>query len=145
MEAIGSEVMRNTRQRQVIVEELRKVTSHPTAVELYEVARRRLPKLSLATVYRNLERMAAEGLIRKLDLGGGEKRFDADLRRHHHVRCVECGRVDDVYEAVAAPAKARHDRLSGYHIIGHRLEYIGICPACQGSGRESAGIELESG
>jgi Fur family ferric uptake transcriptional regulator len=128
----------------VILEELHKVKSHPTAVELYEIARRRLPRLSLATVYRNLERMAAEGVIRKLDLSGAENRFDADLGQHYHVRCVECGRVDDVHEPIAAGTDARHQQLSGYHIIGHRLEYMGICPACQGSNRETNVIETES-
>ena len=87
---------RNTRQRQVILEELQKLTSHPTAAGLYEIVRRRLPKISLGTVYRNLELLARTGLIQKLEFGGGEARFDGNVDRHDHVRCVRCGRVDDI-------------------------------------------------
>ena len=59
--------MRLTTQRQIILEELSKVTSHPTANEVYDMVRKRLPRIGLGTVYRNLELMAESGLILKLD------------------------------------------------------------------------------
>jgi Fur family ferric uptake transcriptional regulator len=123
---------RNTRQRRVILEELTKLTSHPTAAELHEMARRRLPKISLGTVYRNLEVLAASGVIQKLEISGAESRFDANAGRHWHVRCVRCGRVDDVHDVPADLPVARFKSLSGYDIIGHRLEFRGVCPACKG-------------
>ena len=85
---------RNTQQRRIILEELQGVRSHPTAVDLYELVRHRLPKISLGTVYRNLELLSRQGTIRKLDFGGEEARFDGDLMRHEHVRCVRCGRME---------------------------------------------------
>jgi Fur family ferric uptake transcriptional regulator len=121
---------RNTRQRRVVLEELRKVRSHPTAAELYEIVRHRLPRISLATVYRNLELLADEGLIRKLDVAGGPSRFDGDNVPHWHVRCVRCGRVDDVSGVPADFAIPRLENAGGYEILGHRLEFEGICPAC---------------
>ena len=75
---------RKTRQRQVILEELQAVTSHPTAVELHELVRRRLPKVSLGTVYRNLDLLARMGVIEKLEHSGGEARFDANTAEHDH-------------------------------------------------------------
>src|SRR5574340_808335 len=87
---------RRTRQREVILEELQKVKSHPTAVGLHDLVRRRLPKISLGTVYRNLELLAKAGVIRKLETAGAEARFDGNAGQHHHIRCVGCGRVDDV-------------------------------------------------
>ena len=69
----AKEFQRNTKQRQVILEELQKVTSHPTAAGLYDIVRLRLPKISLGTVYRNLERLASAGTIRKLELGGAQQ------------------------------------------------------------------------
>ena len=87
---------RKTRQRQVILEELQAVTSHPTAVELYQLVRRRLPRVSLGTVYRNLDLLARMGLIEKKEHSGGEARFDANTAQHDHLRCVRCGRVDDL-------------------------------------------------
>jgi Fur family ferric uptake transcriptional regulator len=126
-----SKPQRNTRQRQVILEELQKLTSHPTAVGLYEVVRQRLPKISLGTVYRNLERLAETGQIVKLQFGGGQARFDGELAHHDHVRCVRCGRVDDVYCAPLALPPAQGEDFGGYQIIGHRLEFFGVCPQCR--------------
>lgn len=123
---------RNTLQRKVLLEELQRARSHPTAVELYEIVRRRLPKISLGTVYRNLDLLAEMGTIQKLALGGAEARFDGNPGRHYHVRCVRCDRVGDVH---GLPADLVGDQLQvagGYKILGHRLEFIGICAACQG-------------
>ena len=83
----GTVFQRVTRQRRVILEELRKLTSHPTAPALYEVVRRRLPRISLGTVYRNLELLARAGFIQRLDLQGAEARFDGNPEHHYHVRC----------------------------------------------------------
>jgi Fur family ferric uptake transcriptional regulator len=122
---------RNTPQRRVILEELKKVRSHPTAAELYEFARRRLPRISLGTVYRNLELLAAEGTIQKLDMGGTESRFDGNAEQHWHIRCVRCGRVADLDDLPADPPPVdSFQSVSGYKILGYRLEFSGICPQC---------------
>lgn len=122
---------RNTPQREVILEELRNLTSHPTAVGLYEIVRRRLPRISLGTVYRNLELLAEMGAIQKLDLAGSQARFDGNVDRHHHVRCTGCGRVDDVSGAPLDLARAKYNDCSGYELLGYRLEFVGICPGCR--------------
>ena len=130
---------RNTRQRQVVLEELRKLTSHPTAAQMYEITRRLLPKISLGTVYRNLEVLAENGMIQKLNLGGAEARFDYNPERHYHVRCVRCERVDDVHDLPADFVTDDITSLGGYEIHGFHLEFIGICPECRrGSSREDA-------
>lgn len=122
--------MRLTAQRQIILEELGKVTSHPTANEVYDMVRKRLPRIGLGTVYRNLELMAETGLILKLEVGGTQKRFDATTNLHYHVRCSECGRVDDI----ELPVQSKLDRLAAkacdYQILGHHIEFSGICPDC---------------
>jgi len=114
----------------VILEELRKVMSHPTAAGLYETVRDRLPKISLGTVYRNLELLAQMGTIQKLDLGGKEARFDGNPDHHYHVRCVECGRVDDAMDVPTGLVGHELKEVSGYEILGHRLQFVGICPDC---------------
>ena len=131
---------RNTRQRQVILEELQKLTSHPTAVGLYEIVRRRLPKVSLGTVYRNLELLAKAGLILKLDHAGGEARFDGSVDRHNHVRCVGCGRLDDVSAPMLDLPSVTTNDWGGYQILGYRLEYYGFCPQCRGRQQENQPI-----
>ena len=121
---------RYTRQREVILEELRKLTSHPTAAGLYEIVRRRLPKVSLGTVYRNLELMARMGIVQKLEFSAGEARFDGNVESHDHIRCVRCGRVDDVRSAPLELCEINHDDCQGYQVLGHRLELLGLCPQC---------------
>ena len=121
---------RITKQRQVILEELRKLNTHPSADEIYKVVRRRLPRISLGTVYRNLEILAQMGKIQKLELSGSLKRYDWDTNKHYHIRCVCCDRVDN---APVAPLNQLEDELyeaTVFEIIGHNLEFTGLCPEC---------------
>lgn len=122
--------LRLTKQRQIILEELRAVTSHPTADEMYEMIRKRLPKISLGTVYRNLEILSDKGVIQKLDVGGTKKRFDGNVGTHYHLRCTECGRVDDVHLDPEYSLEERAAALTDYKILKHSLEFIGVCPTC---------------
>ena len=122
---------RNTRQRQVVLEELKNLGSHPTAAELYEIARRRLPKISLGTVYSNLELLAQLGVIRKLQTSGSVARFDGDRGRHYHVCCVRCGRVDDAQGLPTDPLEHEIKSLGGYDVLDYHLQFVGICPECK--------------
>ncbi|OGQ98986.1 MAG: transcriptional repressor [Deltaproteobacteria bacterium RIFOXYD12_FULL_57_12] len=123
--------MRITSQRQVILDELRKVTSHPTASEVYDMVRKRLPRIGLGTVYRNLELLTEHELIRKLKVGGEQKRFDGNAAPHYHVRCVQCGRVDDVEINPLLDLEQKVATCSGYEILGHHVEFEGRCAACK--------------
>jgi Fur family ferric uptake transcriptional regulator len=121
---------RMTPQRKVILEEIRKCQTHPSADEIYELVRKRLPRISLGTVYRNLEILTELGLIQKLETAGNANRFDWDVTKHYHIRCMHCGRIDN---APVAPLHQLEDELYGatvYTIIGHRLEFVGLCPKC---------------
>ena len=123
--------LRLTPQRMFLLEELRKLNTHPTADELYEIVRKRLPHISLGTVYRNLEILSRMGIIRKIELGGTRKRFDGDLEIHQHIRCTACGRIDDL-PAGTTVTRCDMDLIgrTGYEAIEHRVEFIGICPEC---------------
>ena len=133
-------VRRLTNQRQVILEELAKLRSHPTAEELHQLVRRRLPKTSMATVYRNLEILCSEGLAQKIDMAGAQRRFDGDASNHYHVRCNACGRVEDVdFGPIPDIEQVIEDR-SAYKVLSHRLEFIGLCPDCLAEQRMELGI-----
>ena len=122
--------MRMTKQRRLILEELRRDNSHPTADALYERVRRQMPRISLGTVYRNLEILTSLGEVQTLELSGSQKRFDGNPNKHYHIRCLNCGRVDD---APIAPLSRLEDELyeaTVYTIMGHRLEFLGLCPEC---------------
>lgn len=130
--------MRLTTQRQIILEELLKVTSHPTANEVYDMVRKRLPRIGLGTVYRNLELMAETGMILKLEVGGTQKRFDATVQPHYHVRCLECGKVDDIDIPVHEDINAIAARACQYQILGHHIEFTGLCNDCGQSDQKTS-------
>jgi Fur family ferric uptake transcriptional regulator len=122
---------RNTRQRQVILEELRKARTHPTAADLYEAVRRRLPRISLGTVYRNLDFLARQGSIRRLEGYGAQARYDGDLDAHAHLWCVRCGGVADVARPKVDVPGSLPRAPGGHLVLGVRVEYAGLCPLCR--------------
>ena len=127
---VRTDKMRMTKQRRLILEELRRENTHPTADVIYEKVRKKMPKISLGTVYRNLEILTALGEIQTLELSGSQKRYDGVPNKHYHIRCLHCGRVDD---APIAPLQRLEDELyeaTVYTIMGHRLEFMGLCPEC---------------
>ncbi len=126
----GAHMKRMTRQRRVILEEIRKENIHPSADEVYEMVRRRLPRISLGTVYRNLEILSEMGEIQKLELSGALKRFDGNPEKHYHIRCINCDRLDDAPMDFSAHLEDKLNGSTDYKIIGHRLEFTGLCPAC---------------
>jgi len=132
---------RMTPQRSIILEEVCKNNTHPSADEIYERVRKRLPRISLGTVYRNLDILCAQGKIHKLELSGAMKRYDGIPTRHYHIRCLNCGRVDD---APIAPLNQLEDDLYGatvFEIIGHNLEFTGLCPDCSKKKNETPGLQ----
>lgn len=127
----ASEKIRITRQRKAILDCLRGVDTHPTADEIYQMVRRRMPKVSLGTVYRNLELLCQYGEILKLELGGSQRRYDGNLKKHYHVRCVQCGRVGDIMINPTRIPDTFSFKHENFEITGHRLDFIGICIDCK--------------
>ncbi len=124
--------MNRTAQRDAILTELRSVSCHPTADELYTMLRVKLPQISLGTVYRNLEQMSQVGMIRKLETAGKQKRFDGDVSNHHHMRCSVCGAVVDI----DCPRLKNVDRelaavLEELDCSSFSLELSGVCRNCR--------------
>lgn len=122
--------VKSSRQRSLILHILRSTKNHPTADWIYNDARKVMPNISLGTVYRNLNLLRDEGKIQELCYGKGISRFDGDLRDHYHVRCLECGRVQDVPHISPRVSSGEVESMTGYRIHSHRLEFIGLCPEC---------------
>ncbi len=123
--------LRMTHQRELILAELRKCRTHPTADILYGRIKKKLPRISLATVYRNLEILSEAGMIRKLEISGRQKRFDWDLKQHDHIFCIQCQRVDNIELEKKQPVLLPEENTRGYQIAGCRIEFFGVCPKCQ--------------
>lgn len=122
--------IRRTEPRRVILQEIKNLTSHPTADEIYDLVRKRIPRVSLGTIYRNLEILSREGLIQKLDIGGTQRRFDGCTDNHYHFRCLTCGQVIDLTTKPLKEIERTISKLSPYEIQGHHLELIGRCLDC---------------
>jgi len=124
--------MRMTLQRKIIVEELRKMKNHPTADQLYEAVRKRLPSISLGTVYRNLEFLSDKGIIHRVEVCGKKRRYDGTLEEHTHIRCAVCGRIEDIVEDQNLQSLAETIiSKTGFELIAGRTEFVGICPECR--------------
>jgi Fe2+ or Zn2+ uptake regulation protein len=123
--------LRMTHQREIILDELNRGKTHPTADELYERIKKKLPRISLATVYRNLEILSEAGLIKKLEISGRQKRFDWDPDDHGHIFCTQCQRIDNISTPDAPPLQGKPREEKGYSITGCRIEFFGLCPKCQ--------------
>lgn len=129
---IADKKYRMTRQRNVILEELRRVRTHPSADEVYEMVRHRIPHISLGTVYRNLEILSDNGYATRLDMCGTQMRFDGNAQNHYHTRCAKCGKVDDLPIEPIPEITDVIKSLSDYKILDYRLEFLGICSSCEG-------------
>lgn len=123
---------RMTRQRFLILETLRSVDTHPTADELYAMVRKDMPRISLGTVYRNLDVLEDQGEILCLEQAGTQKRFDGNTAPHQHVRCTRCGRVGDIHPPVDLPP-CRRVKVPGFTIENISLHFSGICDTCRDS------------
>ncbi|MCP4337659.1 MAG: transcriptional repressor [Desulfobulbaceae bacterium] len=123
--------LRMTNQREIILRELKKSKAHLAADELYDIVKKVMPRISLATVYRNLEILSEAGLIGKLEISGRQKRFDFDVSDHDHIYCAVCHRVDNLNIERKGMDSEQLGAEIGYAVTGYRVEIIGICPDCQ--------------
>ena len=120
---------RLTRARRIILEVVRASEAHPSAATVYRGVRRRLPRVSLATVYRNLRMLAAEGLLsERADAAG--MRFDGNTAVHDHFTCVACGRIYDVPARRGRGLTARLPH-AGFEVLSRRIEFYGRCGRCR--------------
>jgi Fur family transcriptional regulator, peroxide stress response regulator len=117
-----------TVQRRAVLEALSVRHDHPTADQIYEAVRGRVPGISRTTVYRVLETFLRIGVARRVSQPGAAVRFEARTDGHHHLVCRRCGRIDDVDLPGLRPPP--HPR-TGFQIIDWQVEFSGYCPHCR--------------
>ncbi len=128
-EGLRQEGYRFTRQRRIILEEVRRQQHHPSAKEVYDAVKVRLPNISLGTVYRGLSVLVELGLICKVE-HGEYARFDANLAEHHHLICTDCDQLLDVEVPLSDPLNTQQFKARGFEVQGYKLELYGLCPTC---------------
>ncbi len=126
-----SSIHRNTKQRELILEELSKVCSHPTAKQIHILAKKKMPSIGLATVYRSLDFLLKNNQIIKLKSKNSETRYDANLTNHYHLVCRECGEVDDIFDIKNIKINSKELDQIGFKTELNYLEIPGVCKNCQ--------------
>jgi len=123
-------IRRNTRQRSLILEELKKVSSHPDAQTIFRMVKKRMSSIGFGTVYRNLNILKDEGRILELSFGKYGSRYDGCVDDHYHLICLGCGSVVDI----KGPSVRRLDKslgeIPGFKIEYHRVKFYGYCADC---------------
>lgn len=120
-----------TKQKKIILEELKKLKTHPTADEVFHIVRKKIPNISLGTVYRNLNRLADDGIIIKLGKAGEQKRFDGFTAKHHHFFCASCGRVYDLDLKYDQRISEVISDIKDHDVYDYDLEFYGKCKLCK--------------
>ena len=120
-----------TRQRKVILEEIKAQRTHPTAEDLFKRVQQRLPNIGLGTVYRNLDTLCSHGYVRRLGGSSRQQHFDGDTSSHLHIRCVCCDRIDDVFSVDLANAIDAAARETDFEVTGQEIEFVGVCRECR--------------
>lgn len=123
---------RVTAQRKIILEELKKVCSHPTAQEIFELVKKRDQNVSLATVYRSLDFLVEQGLAIKLETQGREARYDGNLNHHCHLVCKKCGKISDCFDIKKLKIDSSQIEKLGFCPNLDFLEIPGLCRDCCG-------------
>ncbi|HSG09139.1 MAG TPA: transcriptional repressor [Longimicrobiales bacterium] len=130
-EALEASGQRFTEQRVAVFRFLASTESHPSADEVFLAVRKKLPGISLATVYKSLETLVGCRLAVKLTYSDGSARYDGRTDPHHHARCVSCGRVADIRGSIPDRELASlRERAKGFTVTGYRLELSGYCADC---------------
>ena len=123
--------MKYSKQREHILKTLRENVIHPTADEIYALARKGMPSLSLATVYRNLNRLAAAGTIRSIRGLDGSVHFDHNVEKHYHFICTKCNKVYDIPHDITPDLAVRLLEKTGMETESYDIVFKGICHNCK--------------
>jgi Fur family peroxide stress response transcriptional regulator len=120
-----------TPQRDAILQAIREGEEHPTANEIFQAARLRLPKISYATVYNSLRFLKEAGLVHEIKFGDSASRYDKGTHRHDHAICNQCGKLVDFELPQAAELIQAAARKSKFKPESVHLTLRGVCPDCR--------------
>lgn len=125
--------LRNTQQKRLVYELIQNNKSHPTAEDIYLRARLLDPHISKGTVYRNLNLLAEQGNILRINTKEGTYHFDSRTDMHYHFTCIKCGKMYDmpVSHDFGIDRAKKDAALKGFHIQEHLLLFTGLCPECK--------------
>ena len=127
--------LRSSNQRSLVQRIVESAHDHPTAQAVFERARKRMPLISLGTVYRNLQLLAEQGLLLERKVGNRPARYEANRYPHYHICCLRCGALEDLSIPYQKVLDRRVQKMVQYKLREHRMEFYGICAQCQAAAR----------
>ncbi|MEA5010678.1 MAG: transcriptional repressor [Angelakisella sp.] len=130
-------MMKYSKQRELIYQWVAQNPVHPTADTVYEAVRMQAPRISLGTVYRNLNLLSETGALIKIPVSGGSDRFDGRTDQHFHMACTHCGHVLDVELPELVEIERLVAQRSGFQITGFQMLFEGICSECLNKDKEA--------
>ncbi|MFU0824681.1 Fur family transcriptional regulator [Clostridium sp.] len=120
-----------TPQRIAVYMYLRSTKEHPSAEAIYKALHKDYPTMSLATVYKALKTLVEVNLVRELNVGEGNFRYDANVSPHPHIQCMCCGRVDDIEGLLLDDLNDRVKDYTDYEVVSNKVYFYGICTECK--------------
>ena len=122
-------IKRITSQNKIILDYLRGVTSHPTAEEIYLAVRKKLPRISMGTVYRNLKKFKEKGEIQEIPCE--TSRYDGDVSSHAHFVCQKCNKIFDIFDTCKECSILKRKKTKVGRIKNYQIHFYGLCKKCQ--------------
>ena len=120
-----------TPQRIAIFNYLNGNKSHPSADDIFNAVKKDFPTMSFATVYNTMDALKSKGAVRELTIESGKKRYDPDCSQHHHLICVNCKSVIDIFKEFKLSLSS--NITDGFDIKGTHIEFYGLCKSCKKS------------
>jgi Fur family peroxide stress response transcriptional regulator len=120
-----------THQRQVLYEVMKTMHGHPSPEEVYARVKKKVPAISLATVYKNIHLFVESGLFSKVSMHHGSLRVEMNDTAHHHMVCSKCKAITDIGESELGLVAKRHKLPGGFLVERYAVDVIGICAECQ--------------
>ncbi len=125
--------MNYSRQREIILDTLTQNAIHPTAEKLLEIIKKEHPdsNVGIATVYRNLRKLADSGIIRRIEGLEDSEHFDHNTHAHYHFMCEKCKRIFDIDADVAPNIVQNTQKQTDFAITGYDIVFHGFCSLCK--------------
>ena len=120
-----------THQRQVLYDVMRGMSGHPSPEEIYARVKRKVPSISLATVYKNVHLFVESGVLREVSLHHGSQRVEMNVEEHHHLVCSKCKAITDIDEKALGALPKRKKLAGGFLVERYSVDVIGLCTKCQ--------------
>lgn len=120
-----------THQRQVLYEVMQTMPGHPSPEEVYARVKKRVPAISLATVYKNIHLFVERGVLKEVSMHHGSIRVELNSFHHHHMVCSHCKAIADIEEKDLGVLPAARELPGGFQVERYSIDVIGICAACR--------------